>query len=133
MKKRVLICIVSLLTYSVITAWASNENDSKKGNYTETSIDYPFCPSEDCYAKDRYNVYCNGNKIDGANPDSFIILKDGYTKDRWDVYYRGVKIEGQTNSSFTVLGRGYAKDSWNVYYEGKVLKDAHASSFVVLQ
>ena len=71
------------------------------------------------YAKDTWNVYFDGKKINGASPESFKVLRDGYAKDTWNVYFDAVKIEGASPDSFKVLRDGYAKDTWNTYYFGR--------------
>jgi hypothetical protein len=47
----------------------------------------------DGYAKDRWNVYFDAKKIEGASPDNFKVLRDGYAKDTWNTYYFGRKID----------------------------------------
>ena len=81
------------------------------------------------YAKDAWNVYYRGWKVDGASASSFEDLGGGYGKDAWSVFFEGVKVDGASASSFEGLGGGYAKDDWNVFYRGKKVKDASASSF----
>jgi len=38
-------------------------------------------------------VYFDAVKIEGASPDSFKVLRDGYAKDTWNTYYFGRKID----------------------------------------
>ncbi|MDE6377575.1 MAG: DKNYY domain-containing protein, partial [Duncaniella sp.] len=47
-------------------------------------------------------VFFDGKRVKGAVASSFEILRDGYAKDSWNVYYRGVKINGATSNSFNV-------------------------------
>lgn len=82
------------------------------------------------YAKDTWNVYYQGRKVDGASASSFVDLGAGYGKDTWSVYYQGRKIDA-SSSSFVPLDDGYAKDTWCVYYQGRKI-DASSSSFIPL-
>ena len=52
-----------------------------------------------------------------------------YAKDAWNVYYRGWKVDGASASSFEVLGGGYGKDAWNVFYMGRKLEGVSPSAF----
>lgn len=63
----------------------------------------------------------NGRKI-SDNPQNFQDLGWGYAKDSFEVYYMGRKIEGAMTSSFKVLKNGYAEDTFETYYRGKVVK-----------
>lgn len=84
------------------------------------------------YAKDNYNVYFMGKKLDVIGSSSFKALADGYAKDNYNVYYMGKKLGVIGTSSFTVLKNGYAKDSYNVYYLGQKMDVISSSSFSVL-
>ena len=52
-----------------------------------------------------------------------------YAKDAWNVYYRGWKVDGASASSFEDLGGGYGKDAWSVFFDGVKVVAASASSF----
>ena len=58
-----------------------------------------------------------------ASSASFEILHDWYAKDRWNVYFDGKKIEDASPTDFEVLGAGYAKDRWNTYYFGHKINE----------
>lgn len=49
---------------------------------------------------------------------SFKVLGEGYAKDAWNVYYDGLKVENASAGSFEVLRDGYARDTWNTYCRG---------------
>ena len=66
-------------------------------------------------------VLYNGRKI-SERPSSFKDLGWGYAKDVFDVYYLGEKIEDARSSSFKVLKDGYAEDAFDTYYRGRVVK-----------
>lgn len=74
------------------------------------------------YAKDAFNVYFYGVKLNGCMASSFKVLEGGYAKDAFTVFYYGNKVEGAMASSFKYTGNGYAEDSFEVYYRGKKLK-----------
>ncbi len=70
------------------------------------------------FAKDRYNVYFKGKKINYAHPSSFVCLtKDGfgYAKDANHVYLEDERILYADPNAFEVLDFPYAKDNKNVY------------------
>ena len=81
------------------------------------------------YAKDAWNVYYRGWKVDGASASSFEDLGGGYGKDDWTVFFRGDKVREASASSFECLGGGYGKDAWNVFYMGRKLEGVSPSAF----
>lgn len=84
------------------------------------------------YHMDRFNVYFNGEKVQGASASSFKDLGDGYGCDSFSAYYFGKKIHGSTGSSFQVIGYGYSKDAFNVYYDGVKLNGVSGNRFELL-
>ncbi|MFR6383887.1 MAG: DKNYY domain-containing protein [Odoribacter splanchnicus] len=82
----------------------------------------------DGYAKDDWQVFYRGRKIENASSSSFENLGGGYGKDSWTVFYRE-PLPNASASSFENLGRGYGKDAWKVFYNGKAVKGASPSSF----
>lgn len=73
------------------------------------------------YYKTKWNVYYGDRKID-AMPSTFQELGGGYAKDSFNVFYCGEKIEGAVASSFKYTGNGYAEDAFDAYYRGRKLK-----------
>ena len=59
--------------------------------------------------------------IDGSNGPSFELTGDGYAKDKWNIYCLGKKVNGVNVSGFQLLGAGYASDKSSVYYRGERL------------
>ena len=53
---------------------------------------------------------------------NFKVLEGGYAKDSFNVFYHGNKVEGAVASSFKYTGNGYGQDNFNAYYRGKLLK-----------
>ncbi|MPM07018.1 hypothetical protein SDC9_53322 [bioreactor metagenome] len=84
------------------------------------------------YAKDNFNVYYRGYKVEGASVMTFSELGGGYGKDSFKVYFQGRVIEGASASTFTLLGERYAKDAWKAYYNGKEIKGASSQTFETL-
>ncbi len=108
------------------------------------------------------NVFCLGEKIKGADPESFSFILDGYAMDKDYIYHfydtkiprEAVPIaifnassgyiqhadqilyQGEVIShqakSFEIINDEYSKDSRYVYSHGAVLDGMDASSFVVL-
>lgn len=97
--------------------------------------------SDKDYAKDRKNVYYQGERIAGADSSSFqIIEKVGdpywrYAKDRKRVYSGGRALDGANPASFDILDPDsrYSKDSTLVFYCSKLIAGADAPSFRALQ
>lgn len=105
------------------------------------------------YAKDRYNVYLNGDVLNFVDPQSFRLktnaangessrfdgyfhgyngTRSGYMVTKQDVYFDGRKVQGARANSFRDLGQGYGMDAYNVFFMGEKIKYATRSSFKVL-
>lgn len=114
------------------------------------------------YAKDRYNVYFEGQILPFVDPMTFrlkvpgSVYQGGYPGDYSDDYpvnprdgydpyynegyvvtsnavlYNGRKISASARS-FKDLGWGYGKDAFDVYYMGDKVSGASSSSFKVLK
>ena len=71
------------------------------------------------YAVDEHQAYFEGNRVEGADVQTFTLLKAGntYAKDKRAVYF-GKKILSTDSENFEVLAAGYAKDSGRVYRYG---------------
>ena len=69
------------------------------------------------YAKDSFNAYYKGRKID-ASAGALKVLGGGYAKDSFAVFYLGNKVNGASVNSFKYLGKGYAEDNFSTYYRG---------------
>ena len=52
---------------------------------------------------------------------SFKEIGDGYAKDAFNVFYYGKKVDGASASTFKYTGDGYAQDAFNAYYRGRKL------------
>jgi len=129
MKKSALLSVLCMILLCSSNVWANNDKGGKEKDIIE-NVD---CKEENNYAKDNYDVYYNGIKVEKAIAGSFQDLGDGYATDKYNAYYKGNIITGaRGGNDFKYLGKGYAKDSYTVYYRGKVIKGASASNFQVL-
>jgi len=73
-----------------------------------------------CNTVDKSGVYKRtGEKIEGADPETFEFLGGSYGKDASRAYYSGVLIEGVDIESFKFTGGWYAKDKNKVYFKGE--------------
>lgn len=82
-------------------------------------------------AKDRYNVYVSGEKIDGiADSESFILLGDSrYAKDSYNVYYDMDKLKQADPTSFFIEQNCFAQDKAHLYYCGELIEGADLNTF----
>lgn len=88
------------------------------------------------YAKDANSVFYKGQKIEGANPLSFNVLKDDsyydYGVDDKYVYHIGEKLENSDAPTFHFINDVYAKDKMQVYVFGKIIKGANPQFFEII-
>ena len=98
------------------------------GTYTVRSAKYP---TKHAFAKDADSVYQSCvDKLSGADPDSFEMLKVGYAKDADSVwYYRELKLPKANPKTFTVISDDknydrevYGKDSQYVWQGSNLQK-----------
>jgi hypothetical protein len=84
-------------------------------------IDLPF----EGYLVDKDNVSYLNNFIEGADPESFEIVKEYYAKDDTNIYYndafRDSVVDGADYETFTELEDGFAYDKNTLFYRGKDL------------
>jgi hypothetical protein len=66
-------------------------------------------------------VAYHGRKID-ATAATFKLLEGGYAKDSFNVFYYGKRVEGASPASFKYTGNGNAKDAFSDYYRGRKLE-----------
>ncbi len=77
------------------------------------------------YAKDKFQVYCDGQVIEGAIPATFELLGSNYATDGEQVYYRYERMPGTDVASFVVStefsDRDLAHDQHRSYANGRAL------------
>jgi len=86
------------------------------------------------YTRDATQVFFKGQRLEGAQADTFRVLKRGRPWTHWGsdgrhVYYGGTRLDGADAAAFQVLGRYYARDSRAVYYLGQVVEGADPQTF----
>lgn len=96
--------------------------------YQDTLIEGAYVESfeivKDTYAKDAFAVYFEGEKISGADPDTFRFVPnaDGdltpYTKDDDYVYYEGERLEAIDVATAKFLYNYYVRDAYSIWYIG---------------
>ena len=92
----------------------------------------------ECYGRDRYQVYLPGINLPKADPGSFTVLDagtgpfftmpltnihriSGYAKDKNAVYFKNVTVRGADPTTFQSLRTSFGVDSKEAYFEGKNL------------
>ena len=107
------------------------------------------------FIKDKNNVYYQGYKIEGADPNTFEILKGSYFKDKNNVYklicsqtingrknkpggnycysYSIKKMKEADPNTFEALEHGHFKDKNNVYFYEDKIKGADTKTFESLK
>ena len=100
------------------------------------------------YAKDRFNVYLNGQVLAYVDPASFRLKMPAYQPypddyPPYDEYYgpinyiitsntvlfRGKKVKGAWAENFKDLGDGYARDTFHAYFMGEQINVSNSDSF----
>ena len=82
-------------------------------------------------ARDKKNVYYNGEIIAKADPSTFVSLNYYYAKDKNNLYYLGKILTNVDKSTFQELGY-YGRDKNGVYFQGVKIQGADKSTFRVL-
>ena len=92
------------------------------------------------YASDNLNVYWKGQRIRGANSDSFKALKDDFSTDKANVYYQNIVILGAAPTTFQVLQSPsmversqWGRDAKDVYFRGKAINACDPTTFSPLE
>lgn len=90
--------------------------------------------SDEQYAKDKNNVYYQGDIIVGADASTFVLIKGGpYSKDKNHVYLRGTKVINADPNTFTVIEYLYARDKKGVYCGTVPMNVSNIDEFVVIE
>jgi hypothetical protein len=100
--------------------WVTIDEGHGKRNHPIAGIDQAsFTVLENkCFAKDKYQVYFKGKKINMASPEGFTLLSDneyGYAKDNNFVFFNNEIIINADPATFEVLEFPYARDKNDVY------------------
>ena len=81
------------------------------------------------YAKDKYNVYFRGKKINDVDPTSYQQLSLSYAKDNKHVFYYGKPLKGIDAKSFKLYYTNYNFDTNHVYYKHEIIEGANPATF----
>lgn len=88
------------------------------------------------FYKDQQNIFVNGIRFDGADVESFELLRHGYARDKTRVYLMGCAsfktIEDADPESFQVINQYYSLDQKHVYWRGSRLTDCEPSTYEAL-
>ena len=76
--------------------------DADINTFENISYSTDSCEHRD-YGKDNKNVYFKNLKVEGADPESFVILEQGYYKDKRYVYFYGKKLVGSDSRKSIVF------------------------------
>lgn len=71
-------------------------------------------------------------KVRKADVATFTVLQYGYAKDRANVYFNGNRIVNADPSTFEQLGRYWSRDQKHVYYGGRIIEGADRDTFEVV-
>ena len=112
------------------------------------------------YSKDMFQVYFDGEIVDGADsktfeitdyakgkdskyiyygkskissPETFKKLSDGYSIDDISVYFEYDLIKGASPKSFEIINQFWAKDEANVYFQGRKTTFLDENSFQYIE
>ena len=103
------------------------------------------------YAKDRFNVYLNGQILAYVDPAFFRLKASGhqlspgdeliqkepyvttdYFKTSTGVFFRGRKIKSADADSFQDLGDGYARDTFRAFFMGEQMTGVNSDALQTL-
>ncbi len=97
---------------------------------------------DNCYAKDKNNIYFSIHALENVDYDSFEVINERYARDKDYVYDGDKKLEFVDVESFEVLvyegDNRYLKDKNNIYWQKYstgnllILEDVDVESFEVL-
>ena len=79
--------------------------DADINTFENISYSTESCNYRD-YGKDNKNVYFKNSKVEGADPESFAMLKQGYYKDKRYVYFYGKRLEGSDSRKEIIFIEG---------------------------
>jgi hypothetical protein len=83
------------------------------------------------YAKDAKKVYYKGNKVQGADAESFKSIWDFYGTDINHAYYAYNKIPNSNGPTFEVLNGNFSRDDQNYYFNDKAIGVCDYQSFAI--
>ncbi|WP_304644685.1 DKNYY domain-containing protein [uncultured Duncaniella sp.] len=89
--KKILFILAMAISLSAISLSAEERGCRQRGG--RLVFEHQGRHHRPAYFIGENNVYFEGRKIQDASASSFAILHDGYAKDTWNTYYWGRKID----------------------------------------
>lgn len=82
------------------------------------------------YTKSFLNACLQKSVINGANPDSFEVIKFPYSKDSNQIFYFWDPIPAEVDlKTFKILDNDYSRDKNNIYYKNTVMGIVNPATF----
>ncbi len=101
----------------------------KKTSMTKQDSSYTF-------TRDKDYLYERGKRVEGVDPNTFVILRWLFIQDKDSVYYQGQRLEGSDPATFEFLDNEYSRDRNFVYFTDKgtveKLKGVDGSTFEIM-
>ncbi|MFZ2193637.1 MAG: DKNYY domain-containing protein [Candidatus Moraniibacteriota bacterium] len=114
--------------------WLGNKN---YGRINCKEIGYRIEKENIIYCSNDYYMGYEENKVNGADPNHFVILNERYAKDNDNVFSSGLKIIQPDAASFSVLAiyaaGSYTKDKYHVYYSDEIVENADPNTFTIIE
>lgn len=76
------------------------------------------------YAKDREQVYFNGNALKKADSSAFVSLGGCFGRDASNIYFEDGRLPNADRQLWRRIGGDYSRDEQLVFWQHKVIKDA---------
>ena len=163
-----LFLLVSLCTYPIVYIspsyfqengrwyWGINdeyidEREEVTGAHTRTfrlvcNSTNPYACFRTPFAKDRRFVYFQGQRIEGANPQTWEVImimdRSLYSRDDRNVFFRGKKVKGADRDTFEDISSGrhwlfgrhstFGRDKNHIFFRDKPLIGSCANDFRIL-
>jgi len=84
------------------------------------------------YGADKDHVYYFVSRINGADPETFVILDHSYGKDKYHAFYTDKVLPGSDASTFQLLGNRVSKDKNEVYIDAKPIGACDAPTYEIV-
>ncbi len=84
------------------------------------------------FARDQANVYHDGNRVPGADTQTFVSVGDSFGRDAKSVFYEHRKLQGADPRRWRVVAGLFSQDDKRVYYMNRPVPDADPGRFYAL-
>src|SRR5688572_21346660 len=150
----VFLCLICLFVGSIGYFYASNQPPSTLtsgsgyyirwtkvyylGGFPSTAFElegadvstFEILDEEQTYARDKNQVYYNGNVIPDADSATFELLESYYSRDKNNVYVSG-NIFSTDSANFEFLRGNLMRDSQHIYWAAEIISD-DPSNFTII-